>query len=120
MNGSFGNDENGNLVVGNNNQPFILALILGALQQLVSLLGGSSGGGAQRTLTSTAPTTSGSVAAGAKAVSFVTSSDWSGSINGAVWPASASKNISPPNPADTLPAIAYVVTTGTLYIDVLT
>lgn len=42
MNGSFGNDENGNLVVGNNNQPFILALILGALQQMLG--GGSSSG----------------------------------------------------------------------------
>lgn len=82
--------------------------------------GGSGTAGAQRVLTSTASTSSGTVTAGAKSVSFVTSSDWSGSINGASFPASASKNISVISPGDTLPAIAYTRSAGTLYIDVLT
>lgn len=82
--------------------------------------GGGGGGGSQRTLNSSAQTTSGSVSAGAKSVSFVTSTDWSGTINGAAFPASASKNLSVINSADTLPAIAYTRSAGTLYIDVLT
>lgn len=84
--------------------------------------GGTSGGtsGTQRTLTSTAATGSGSVAAGSKSVAFVTSSDWSGNINGVAFPASASKNISVISAGDTLPAIDYTRSAGTLYIDVLT
>lgn len=77
-------------------------------------------GGSARTLTSTAATSSGTVAAGAKAVSFVTSSDWSGSVNGATRGASLAFSVSVINPADTLPAIAYIRSAGTLYIDALT
>jgi hypothetical protein len=78
------------------------------------------GGGTARTITSSAVTASGSVAAGAKSVAFQTSSDWSGSVNGAARAASQTFYITVPNAADTLPAIPYVRTGGTLNIDVLT
>lgn len=78
------------------------------------------GGGVARSLASSAVTTSGTVAAGAKSVAFQTSSDWSGSVNGAARGVSQTFFISVPNSADTLPAIAYVRSAGTLYIDVLT
>jgi hypothetical protein len=78
------------------------------------------GGGTARTLTSSAATASGSVTAGAKSVAFQTSSDWAGSVNGATRAVSQTFYVSVLNPADTLPAIAYVRTAGTLYIDVLT
>ena len=78
------------------------------------------GTGEARTLTSTTAAASGSVSAGAKSVSFVTSSDWSGSVNGATRGASLAFSVSVINPGDTLPAIAYVRSAGTLYIDVMT
>lgn len=78
------------------------------------------GGGSARTLTSSAVVASGSVAAGAKSVAFQTSSDWSGSVNGATRAVSQTFYVSVINPADTLPAIPYVRSAGTLYIDVLT
>lgn len=80
----------------------------------------SPGGGTARTLTSSAVTSSGTVAAGAKSVAFQTSSDWSGSVNGATRAASETFYVSVINPADTLPAIAYVRSAGTLTIDVMT
>lgn len=80
-----------------------------------------TGSSSAHTLTSTAPTTSAAspIAAGAYSIGFVTSSDFAGTINEVAFPAGSSKNIS----ADirkTLPSIAYTVTSGTLYIDVLT
>lgn len=84
------------------------------------ITGGGTGGGVQRTLTSSAVTTDGTVSAGAKSVSFVTSSDFSGTINGVAFPVSASKNVAPISPADTIAAIPYTVSAGTIYIDVLT
>lgn len=80
----------------------------------------ASGGGTARTIASSAPTTSGTVTGGAQSVSFLTSSDWSGSVNGTTRAASQAINISVVSPADTLPAIAYVISAGTLYIDKLT
>ncbi len=80
----------------------------------------SPSGGTARTLTSTAATGSGTVSAGAKSVCFTTSSDWSGSVNGATRGVSQTFFVSVINPADTLPAIAYVRSAGTLYIDVMT
>ncbi len=71
------------------------------------------------TLTSSAATGNGSVPAGAKSASFVTSSDWVGTINGASFPASAAKSITPPQ-GSVLPAIAYTRSAGTLYIDTIT
>lgn len=78
------------------------------------------GGGTARTLTSSAVTSNGTVTAGAKSVCFTTSSDWSGSVNGAARAVSQTFFVSVINPADTLPAIAYVRSAGTLYIDVMT
>jgi len=82
--------------------------------------GSSGGGGVQRTLTSSAATASGSLAAGAKSIAIVTSSDFSGTINGAAFPAFASFNVSVDAPANTLPAVAYTRSAGTLYITTLT
>lgn len=59
------------------------------------------------------------ISAGAKSISFVTSADFIGTINGASYPASASKNPTA-ELGKTLPAVAYTVTAGTLYIDILT
>lgn len=61
----------------------------------------------------------GSVPAGKRAISFVTSSDWVGTINGAAFPASAAKSYEAPV-GTSLPAIAYTRSAGTLYIDFLT
>ncbi len=80
---------------------------------------GNPGIGPTATLASSAATGNGSVPAGAKSVSFVTSSDWSGTINGAAFPASAAKSITPQQ-GSVLPAIAYTRSAGTLYIDTLT
>ena len=120
--GAFGYNDLGQIITGNNNTNYILAFILGALQQVGAALGVGGGGtvGVQRTLASSAVTTDGTVSAGAKSVSFVTSSDFSGTINGAAFLASASKNIAPISPADTIAAIPYTVSAGTIYIDVLT
>lgn len=63
--------------------------------------------------------TSGSVPAGKRAISFVTSSDWVGTINGAAFPASAAKSYEAPA-GTSLPAIAYTRSAGTLYIDFIT
>lgn len=81
--------------------------------------GGTPGGGTPVTVTSTAPTSGGSVTAGSKGASFVTSADFVGTINGATFPASASKNINPPL-GYVNPIIPYTVSAGTLYIDVMT
>lgn len=77
----------------------------------------SQQGGLVRAIVSTAPTSGGTVDAGAKSVSFVTSSDFSGTINGAAFPASAAKSFTVISPADTHPAIPYTISAGTLYID---
>lgn len=65
-----------------------------------------------------AATANGSVSAGKNSISFVTSSDWVGTINGASFPAGASKGYTAP-PGYSLPAIAYTRSAGTLYIDFL-
>lgn len=77
-----------------------------------------SEGGGQLVIQSSAVTSGGTVMAGALSVSFVTSSDFSGTINGAAFPASASKSFNAPNGAS-LPSIAYTRSAGTLYIDAI-
>lgn len=76
--------------------------------------------GTQRSLGSTTATGNGSVTAASKSVSFVSSSDFVGTVNGATFFASSAISIAPPNPSDTNPAIAYTISAGTLRIDVLT
>lgn len=62
-------------------------------------------------------TTSGTVAAGARGVLFVFSSDFTGTINGVAWAGSADSYYQPPIQAgDTFAAIAYTVTAGTVRI----
>jgi len=56
------------------------------------------------------------IAAGCKCITFETSEDFSGTINGMVRQPSRSYTFRA-NGNDTLPAIAFVVTTGTIYID---
>lgn len=98
-------------------QTLLLVEIISRLQGVQDAVQGDASEGVQRTIQSTAPTSGGSVTAGAKSVSFVTSSDFVGTINGAAFPASAAKSFSVPSPADTLPAIVYTISAGTLYID---
>ena len=74
--------------------------------------------GSQLTLTSLAATSSGSVTAGKRTVSFVASSDFTGTVNGITFPASAIKSIEAP-PGYTMAAIPYTRAAGTLYIDFL-
>lgn len=78
----------------------------------------STPSGAAKTLTSIAPTTSGTVAAGKGSVSFLSSSDFVGTVNGVAFPANSPKSIAA-NPGDTINAIAYTISAGTLYIDTL-
>ena len=70
-------------------------------------------------LVSSVVNTSGTVASGAYSVSFTTSNDFTGSINGVARQGNTSITIT----ADfrkTLPAIPYIRTTGTITIDILT
>lgn len=76
--------------------------------------------GVARTLTSTAATGNGSVTAGALSVSFLTSTDFAGTVNGVTRSTSQAINIAVTYPGDTLPVIAYTISAGTLYIDKLT
>ncbi len=80
--------------------------------------GSSSAGPAMTAGPAVAATSSGSVAAGKNSISFVTSSDWVGTINGADFPASAAKSYNAAQ-GRSLPAIAYTRSAGTLYIDFL-
>lgn len=80
--------------------------------------GGGGGGGAAVTVESTAAAANGTVGAGASAISFVTSSDWSGTINGAAFPASASVSLNAPQ-GRSLPAVAYTRAAGTVYINAM-
>lgn len=77
------------------------------------------GGGTARTLTGTAAVLDGTVAAGARSVTFSSGSSWVGTIAGAVFPASTTVTISAPF-NDTLAAIAYTRSAGTLNIFTLT
>ena len=88
--------------------------------QLASLLTNTPAG-VQRTLTSTVATTGGTVALGAKSVSFTFSADYAGSVNGATIDPSVtgSKSFSAPG-QDTLPAIVYTCTAGSVTVDVMT
>lgn len=88
------------------------------LREVTALLGGAA-----RTFTSSAPTSGATIAAGAKSVGVVFSSDFAGTFNGAaasstIYP--GGKTISVINPNDTLPAIPYTISAGTMYLDVLT
>lgn len=86
--------------------------------------GGAAGGSGSSSLTemtagpAQAAVTDGFVPAGKNSISFVTSSDWVGTINGASFPASAAKGYAAPA-GFKLPAIAYTRSDGTLYIDFL-
>ena len=91
-------------------------LMLKEVKDAVVSSGGGSGPGVSRTTTSTVETISGSVAAGARWVNFITSEDFSGSINGATQIPSFSFMM-PPNGNDVYGAIPYVITTGNIRID---
>lgn len=70
------------------------------------------------TLSSSSVTTSGTVASGQRSVSFTTSSDFVGSINGVTRQAGMIYAFSC-DISNTLPAISYVVTAGSIIIDKL-
>jgi len=67
------------------------------------------------TIDSTAPSTSGTVLAGALAVTFTTSDDFVGSINGATRNANMSYTFDAKG--GKTPAIAYIITAGSITID---
>lgn len=75
----------------------------------------------QRTLpASTSNAASGNVPAGAKWINFVTSSDWSGNINGSDYPAGFGMMYPPLPNGDTYPSVAWTRTTGTIRVEYLT
>lgn len=91
-------------------------LMLKAIQTAVIASSGGSGPGVSRTTTSTVETTSGTVAAGARWINFITSEDFVGSINGAAQIPSFSFMM-PPNGNDVYGAIPFVVTSGNIRVD---
>lgn len=78
-----------------------------------------SGSGTTRTASLTAAVANGSVAANCKSVSFSSSSDFAGTIAGATFGASQAL-VFAADGADTIGAIAYTRSAGTLYIATLT
>ncbi len=70
------------------------------------------------TITSSSVTSSGTVTSGQRSVSFTTSSDFVGTING-VSRVSSTVYVFSCGASNTLPAIAYVITTGSIIIDKL-
>jgi len=94
-----------------------------ALRRLVRALegpGGNSGAlvqlsGTVRTPLCSEATASGSTASGVKSVTFVASSDFSGTLLGQTFAASASFTFTAP-PGDTLGSIGFTRSAGTLYI----
>lgn len=97
----------------------ILLMLWGRMQAVVEAIGGGGGGGTVRTAALTAAVASGSVTAGAKSVSFSSSSDFAGTIGGAAFGASQAL-VFAADGADTIGAIAYTRSAGTLYIATLT
>lgn len=65
----------------------------------------------------TTATTSGTITAGARALLFVFSSDFTGTISGVAWSGATDASYSPPvQTGDTFAAITYTVTTGSVRI----
>jgi hypothetical protein len=93
----------------------IWTLTSGTWSQVTSF-GGGGGGGADTVLalTTVDHTTSGTVSAGARALIFGFSSDFTGSFNGLDGAKYAGGSVQIPVASGcTLPAVAYIVTTGT-------
>lgn len=90
------------------NNSDILSLILVAL----------GGGSTPTVINSTVVTVSGSVAPGSLAVTFTTDDNFAGSINGVARQASMSYVFNPTS-GHTNPAIAYVITSGNITLDVI-
>jgi len=101
------------------------------LRKLVAILGGArdgtsplivdteAGAGATRTPALTSVTASGSVTAGKKSVAFLASDDFVGTVAGGTLPAGKAISFEADG-SDTLSAIAYTRSAGTLYIGSLT
>lgn len=76
------------------------------------------GGSTERTATGTTATGNGSVAAGAKSVEFIFSSDFAGTVLGMTFSGAADASYSLPYlpGGDTYPAIAYTIDAGSARI----
>lgn len=101
----------------------VIALLI--LANMVGMNGAAATGAVPqgaRTLTSTTPTGNGTVAAGALYAEFIFSSNFAGTVNGNTF-AGATDYIwqTPPlaRPGDTLPAIAYTISAGSIRLTVL-
>lgn len=119
----------GGFATSQTSTPKLLALLLALLNGTLVGSGGASGGipvvlsssgGKQRTPGFINAVASGTVIAGAASISFSSSSDFAGTILGNTFGASQAVAYSPPGPNDTIGAIAYTVSAGTLYIATLT
>lgn len=102
----------------------VIALLI--LANMVGMNGAAATGAVTqgaRTLTSTTVSASGTVAAGALFAEFIFSSDFAGTVNGNTFSgATDSMWQTPPlsRPGDTLPAIAYTRSAGSIRLTVLT
>lgn len=98
--------------------PFLLNAIRCGIDALLLAITGGIPAAVERVASAAVVTSSGSVAAGAQSVGFLLSADFTGTIAGASTPGTNYTVVGPfvAKGADTLGAIAYVVTTGSLTI----
>jgi len=74
-----------------------------------------SGAGTQRTQTITLLTTSGTIAAGARGLTLIFSTDFTGTVGGVAFNGANDSSFTFPIPSgDTIGAVSYVVTTGSI------
>lgn len=94
-----------------------IGLTRGEFALLLGVLNPTTPSSSQRTVTSSSVTTSGTVTAGAYSITFIFSSDFTGSVDAVAYDGANDSSVTVQAPAsDTLEAVAYVVTTGTLRI----
>lgn len=93
--------------------------IVKELKNIQRTLNGGTSPYAQVSISSSSVAVSGSVTAGALAVTFITSDDFSGTINGITRSLSTAYVFNPTN-GRTLPAVAYTIVTGSIVIDKIT
>jgi hypothetical protein len=92
--------------------------IIKKLDILIRTVGGSTSSLTPVVITSTVVTDDNTVAAGSRAVTFTTSDDYTGNINGVARAASTSYVFNPTT-GHTNPAITYTTTTGSITIDLI-
>lgn len=94
-----------------------IGLSRGQFALLLGVLTAPTPSSTQRSVTSSSVNTGGTVAAGAYSITFIFSSDYTGNVDGVAYDGANDATITVTAPgSDTLDAVAYTVTTGTLRI----